>query len=191
MAEHAEGSEIRLVAIIGSLRAESFNRLVFDAAVELADPSVALVEVSLRDVPLYNGDVEAAGDPPAVVDLKAAVSAADGLVIFTPEYNRSIPAVTKNAVDWLSSSSRGTNLLSEAVVGIVAATPGRHDADGVRGHLSASVGSNTRSLYEPTLGLASISRRITDGRLTDQEARDKLGRWLAGFAAYAEQERTT
>ena len=164
-----------LVAIVGSLRGESSNRAVFETARELAPPLATIREVSLRDVPMYDGDVEAAGDPPAVVELRAAVDGADGLLIFTPEYNRSVPAVTKNAVDWLSRHP-GDSALSRAKVGIVAATPGRHPAAGVRDHLATSVAANTTGLYEQSLGIGSVTRVLDGGRIADDDRSRLYGR---------------
>lgn len=177
---------VSLAGIVGSLRRGSFNHAVYDAAVDLVGDGVELTEVPLRPVPFYDGDLEAEGDPPAVTALKRSVDAADGLIVFSPEYNRSIPAVTKNAIDWLSRR-RGESALSRAAVGIVAATPGRHQAAGVRDHLSQSIGANTPHLYRPTLGIGSIETKLTDSRLTDEEARAALARWLEGFVAFVEQ----
>jgi chromate reductase len=113
-----------IAAVIGSLRARSFSRSVFGAAGELVPDGTVLVEASITDLPLFNQDVEAAGDPAAVTGLKDAVASADAVILFTPEYNRSIPAVTKNAVDWLSRPPR-TGPIVDTPVGIVAASPGR------------------------------------------------------------------
>ena len=178
---------VQICALVGSLRADSTNRLVCKAAAALMPEGSTLIEHSLRDVPLYDGDVEAAGMPDSVVALREAVDAADGLVIFTPEYNRSIPAVTKNAVDWLSRMP-GDSPLSRAAVGVVAATPGRHDAGGVRGHLSASVGANTERLYATTLGIASIGHRTENGEISDDELVAELREWLAGFVTHVRSD---
>ena len=177
---------IKLVAIVGSLRADSAHRALLRAAQTLLPDGVELAEVPLRDVPFFNQDVEADGDPDAVAVLKAAVAAADGLVIFTPEYNRSIPAVTKNAVDWLSRVP-GESVLGSAKVGIVAASPGPHEVTGVRGHLSDSVGAVTDGLFEDSLGIASVYGKIADGVLTDTDARAALRAWLAAFVTHIEK----
>ncbi|MDH3680993.1 MAG: NAD(P)H-dependent oxidoreductase [Acidimicrobiia bacterium] len=179
---------IRLVALIGSLRAASVTRVVFDAAVELLPAGVELGEHALGDLPLYNGDVEAAGDPVAVVALKAAVEESDGLILFTPEYNRSIPAVTKNAIDWLSRVP-GDSPLSRTVTGVVAATPGRHEVQGVRRHLADSLSGISGHFFDTTLGIGSLNRRSTDGHLTDSEARALLEGWLSDFASYVDRHR--
>lgn len=175
---------LRLVAIVGSLRKASFNRAVFDAAAALLPPRVTLTEVSLAEVPLYDGDLETQGAPAAVAGLKEAVAAADGLLVLTPEYNHSVPAVTKNAIDWLSRPFRKGPLVGKPV-GIVAASPGPRDAPGVRDHLSVAVRMNTEHLFDPTLGFSRITEALKDGVLTDPEARDRLAAWLRDFAAYA------
>ena len=177
---------LSLVAIVGSLRQQSFNRAVFRAAVELGSGELALTiaELDLREVPLYNGDVEAAGDPPAVTALKEGVTASDGLIIFTPEYNLSVPAVTKNAIDWLSRMP-GESALTTATVGVVAGTVGNHEAAGVQSHLSHTLNRIAGHFHPETIGLGSLRHGVTDGDLTDPEARARLATWLEGFRTHA------
>jgi NAD(P)H-dependent FMN reductase len=95
---------VRILALVGSLRAGSHNRQLAEAAVKLA-PEGAEVELfdGLGDVPFYNEDVDVEGSvPEAAARLRAAAQAADGFLFFAPEYNGTIPAVLKNAIDWLS-----------------------------------------------------------------------------------------
>lgn len=169
-----------LVAIVGSLRAGSLSRIVFNAASELVRPEATLTEVDVRKLPFYDGDVEAEGDPSTVSALKQSVIEADGLIIFTPEYNLSVPALTKNAIDWLSRVP-GESALTNASVGIIAATPGRHDAAGVRRHLSDSLSRIAGHFFPTTLGISGVTRKTTDGRLSDPETLDALADWLAAF----------
>jgi chromate reductase, NAD(P)H dehydrogenase (quinone) len=95
-----------ILGLSGSLRRASFNSMLLDAAAQLA-PAGTTVEIgSIRGIPLYDGDVEATeGFPTAVQELKKKVTATDGLLIVTPEYNNSMPGVLKNAIDWLSRPS--------------------------------------------------------------------------------------
>ena len=88
-------------------------------------------ELPIDAVPMYNGDLEDAGDPDSVADLKAAVAAADGMVIFTPEYNISVPAVVKNVIDWISRPY-GSGAVRSVTIGVVAASPGGRGGVGVR-----------------------------------------------------------
>ena len=92
-----------LIGFSGSLRRGSFNSALLRAAAAMVPTGSQLDIASIADFPLYNGDDEAASGVPAqVARLKDAIAAADGLLIATPEYNNSIPGVTKNAIDWLS-----------------------------------------------------------------------------------------
>jgi len=96
---------MNVFAFAGALRTDSLNRKLLALAVAAAERSGLTVEVGdLRafDLPLYDGDVEAAGIPAGVQALAAKVAAADGLLIASPEYNFSVPGVLKNAIDWLS-----------------------------------------------------------------------------------------
>lgn len=87
-----------IAVIVGSLRKESFNQQLADAIVKLAPPEFSFSQVQIRDLPLYNQDDDEHPHE-TVVRLKNAIRAADGLLIVTPEYNRSIPGVLKNAID--------------------------------------------------------------------------------------------
>ena len=99
-----------VAVIVGSLRRDSFNRMLADAIVKLAPADFSFKQLSIGDLPLYNQDEDAA--PAASVQrLKAEIGAAQGLLFVTPEYNRSIPGVLKNAIDhasrpWPISMSR-------------------------------------------------------------------------------------
>ncbi|WP_046733544.1 NADPH-dependent FMN reductase [Streptomyces humi] len=95
---------VRILALVGSLRAGSHNRQLAEAAVKLA-PEGAEVEVfeGLADIPFYNEDIDVEGSVPApAAKLREAAQAADAFLLFSPEYNGTIPAVLKNAIDWLS-----------------------------------------------------------------------------------------
>ncbi|MFB6777430.1 NADPH-dependent FMN reductase [Streptomyces sp. NPDC056352] len=95
---------VRILALVGSLRAGSHNRQLAEAAVKLA-PQGAEVELfeGLADIPFYNEDIDIEGSVPATAaKLRAAAQNADAFLLFSPEYNGTIPAVLKNAIDWLS-----------------------------------------------------------------------------------------
>src|SRR5688572_1784334 len=94
---------IRVVGISGSLRRGSYNAAVLRAAATMMPAESELRIESIAAIPLYDGDEEAAhGVPDTVSRLKDAIAAADALLLITPEYNNSVPGVTKNAIDWLS-----------------------------------------------------------------------------------------
>src|SRR5947207_14536285 len=115
---------VRVCGIAGSLRKASYNRALLRAAVELAPEAVQITVFDrLRDVPLYDADVEAEGDPEPVVALKTAIRQADALLIATPEYNYGVPGVLKNAVDW-ASRPPGSSVLEGKPAALMGATPG-------------------------------------------------------------------
>jgi chromate reductase len=100
---------IRILGIAGSLRGASFNRALLRSAVELAPPGVEITTFdALGALPFYDGDVEAAGEPAAVHALRAAIEAADAVLLVTPEYNDGTSAVLKNAIDWASRPPQRT-----------------------------------------------------------------------------------
>lgn len=90
-----------IAVIVGSLRRDSFNRKLADAMVKLAPAEFSFAQVNIGDLPLYNQDTDGA-PPPSVIRLKAEIAAAKGLLFVTPEYNRSLPGVLKNAIDHAS-----------------------------------------------------------------------------------------
>ena len=109
MAQNLENSAIKVLALVGSLRAASINRQIAQLAAEVAPEGVTVTLFDgLGDLPFYNEEIdnatnEAVEHAPAPVEaLRAAAADADAVLVVTPEYNGSIPAVVKNAVDWLS-----------------------------------------------------------------------------------------
>lgn len=123
-------SRPRLLAFAGSLRKNSYNRHLASAAAEMARAAGAeVVEVDLRDypLPLFDEDVEAAGLPDTLADLKRLFAGADGLLIASPEYNGSVTAVLKNTIDWLSRPDKETGLgglFRDKRVALFATSPG-------------------------------------------------------------------
>lgn len=93
---------MRIAGICGSLRAASYNRALLRAAIDLAPEGVTIEPAEIRDVPPYDGDVEARGVPDVVGRLRERLAAADAVLFVSPEYNFSIPGVLKNAIDWVS-----------------------------------------------------------------------------------------
>jgi chromate reductase len=115
---------MKVLGIAGSLREGSYNRSLLRATREFLPEDVELVEFDIGSLPFYDGDVEAAGDPEPVVELKDAIREADALLIATPEYNRGVPGVLKNAVDWASRPPLGSPLAGKPVA-LMGASTGR------------------------------------------------------------------
>jgi chromate reductase len=114
--------EVNVAVVVGSNRQESINRKLARALVMLADGKLALGVVQIDDLPIYNQDLES--PLPASVDrLKTAIESADALLLVTPEHNRSIPAVLKNAIDW-GTRPYGRNSWAGKPAAIIGASPG-------------------------------------------------------------------
>jgi NAD(P)H-dependent FMN reductase len=179
----------RIVGISGSLRTGSYNAALLRAAVALA-PQGTRVEIgSIRDIPLYHGDVEAQdGVPDAVRELKDRIAGADGLILVTPEYNNSIPGVFKNAIDWLTRPPRDIpRVFGDRPVALMGATPGRG------GTLLAQAAwlpvlrtLGTRPWFGQRLVVSGASQVFDDaGEIVDEHVREQLRRFMTGFGEFA------
>jgi chromate reductase len=174
---------VRIVALVGSLRRGSFNRSLLRAAQEAAPDGVDIEAFSLADVPFYDGDLEAEGDPAPVRALKASIAEADAILLVTPEYNKGLPAVTKNAIDWASRPPFDSLLAGKPVM-LMGATTGR---SGTKYALQRAADSLTYAQavpFEERYGLPRAGDRFDDdGRLTDPDTRAELRRLLGAFAS--------
>lgn len=114
-------SHLTIASFAGSLRKESISRRLLRASMHLTSSNMSIMELDIAEIPMFNADLEIDGPPKVVSDLKKSVSASDGLLIVTPEYNHGIPAVTKNVIDWLSRKNDNIgNVLSNLPVDIIA-----------------------------------------------------------------------
>jgi chromate reductase len=115
-------SQYKIAVIVGSLRRDSFNRKLADALAKLAPAEFSFHRVEIGDLPLYNQDDDGA-QAPSVKRLKSEIAAADGLLFVTPEYNRSIPGVLKNAIDH-GSRPYGQSVWAGKPSGVIGASVG-------------------------------------------------------------------
>jgi len=180
------GGYVELVAIVGSLRRASVNAAAARAAAGVATAArVTIHDVS--DLPFYDGDTEAAGLPEPVERLNRVVAEAEGLLLFTPEYNSSLPAVTKNVIDWLS---RPPKVWEGLPVGLVAVTPGARAGLGVREHFTAMLDRRPMRVFD-TLGIGSYGDKLdADGELTDPETLLELAHYVDRFARFCREDAT-
>ena len=172
-----------VVGFAGSLRRGSYNRALLRAATELAPPALHIVIHELDGIPLYNGDIEATGAPPSVVQLRDAIRQADGLLIATPEYNHGVPGVLKNAIDWLSRPP-SDSALNGKVAALMGASPGMTGTARGQSQLrQAFVFTNTYALLQPEVLVGRAHEKFdADGRLVHQATRDFLATFLQRFA---------
>ncbi len=177
-----------IVGIAGSLREGSFNRALLRAAAEVAPSSLLIEQASIRDVPLYDGDLEASsGIPEPVRALKDRIAGSAGLLLVTPEYNNSIPGVLKNTIDWLSRPSSDIGrVFGDRPVAIMGASPGRYGTVMAQAAwLPVLRTLGTRPFFGPRMQVGGASLVFdASGRLTDDDVRKRLTEFMASFSEF-------
>ena len=181
---------LRLLGVAGSLRKASLNRALLRAIAEVL-PDTATLDLfeGLGALPTFDPDV--AGEPEPVVRWKAALAAADGVVIATPEYNYSIPGVLKNAIDW-ASRPPPTSPLRNKPMGIVSAATGISGGMRAQYHLrQILVFTNSPAMLQPEVIIPRAHERFdADGRLVDVSTRELLSKFGAGLVDWVGRFRT-
>ena len=174
-------ADLRVLGISGSLRKGSYNTAALRTCAELLPAGMTMTYARIDDIPLFNQDVFDAGMPEPVKRFRAEVAAADGLLIASPEYNFSVTAPLKNAIDW---GSRAPNqVFQDKPVAIFSATTG--PVGGVRNQydlrrILTQLWGHVLPRPEVFIGNAQ-SKFDAQGRLTDETTRKFLADLLAGF----------
>lgn len=174
-----------VAVLVGSLRKESLSRKAARTLARMAAPSLKLEIVEIGELPLYNEDLE--GDVPAPwAAFRARIRAADALLFVTPEYNRSVPGLLKNAVD-VGSRPWGQSVWTGKPAGVVSVSPGPYGAFGANHHIRQSfVFLDVPAMLQPEAYIANAGTLFdVDGKLMDERARqvfesylDAFGRWI-------------
>ena len=173
---------LRVLGISGSLRRGSFNTALLRAAQELAPFGTDLRIFDLAEVPLYNGDVEAEGDPDPVTALKTAIREADALLFATPEYNRGPSGVLKNAIDWASRDRMPGSLAGKPVTMIGAGgMAGTARAQEQLLPILSEAGALVMVDPGVQVSLFPEQKFDADGRLVDEATRGLLRAHLRAF----------
>ena len=179
-------ADLKLLGLSGSLRAESFNTKLLHEAIRLFGPA----EVTLANLrlPLYDGDLEEAeGIPDAVMTLHHQMEAADAIIIATPEYNKNLPGVLKNALDWVSRAKPMP--MGGTPLAILSAAAGREG--GTRSQFSLRhclVPFRPHILQGPEVAVAAPSKEFdTNGRLTSERYEKSLLGLMEALRAAAER----
>jgi len=165
---------MNIVAISGSLRKDSFNTALLHAFQESTPADMKIEIVSIAELPMYSGDIEAPY-PAAAQTLRNAIEKADGLIIATPEYNRSMSGALKNAIDWLTRPS-GTNSFSRKPVLVAGVSNGKRGAVVAQSQLRQVLTHlNANVIGQPELNLGPASEIFgVDGSMTDAPTRESL-----------------
>jgi chromate reductase len=156
-----------VLAISGSLRKNSTNTFALKALQKMAPTDIVIEIANISDVPMYNGDLHELGEPHAVTDLKLKIRQADAIIIATPEYNFSVPAVLKNVLDWMSRPPEPP--FNEKPVAILGVSPGPVGTARAQYHLrQVLVFMNTFTLNKPEVFINHSAQKFNStGELTD------------------------
>ena len=175
-----------IAVLVGSLRKESFNRKMATALIGIAPPSLALEIVEIRNLPLYNQDDDA-NPAAASAAFKARIQQADAALFVTPEYNRSVPGVLKNAID-IASRPYGKSAWNGKPAAVISVSPGAIGAFGANHHLRQSlVFLNMPALQQPEAYIGGAAGLFDEqGKLINDSTRDFLKKFLDAFAAWIE-----
>jgi chromate reductase len=175
---------MKILGLSGSLRAASHNSLLLREAAELLGPDDEFVLFDgLRQVPPYDEDDDVDPAPAAVATLRAAIAAADGVIIATPEYNSSIPGALKNALDW-ASRPIATNVVRNKPVAVVGSSTGMFGAVWAQAELRKVLSAMGSRVVDVELVVGHAPAKFdTDLRLVDDTVRDGLQRALDALRA--------
>lgn len=184
-------SKISVLSFTGSLRVGSYNEALLRVAAETAPSELAVTIYDLANVPLYNADVEAAGAPSSVAHFKAAIDAADALLIATPEYNHGVPGILKNALDWASRPA-GRSPLWQKPVGIIGASRGQTGTARAQSQLRQTFEfTNCFCMSQPELLVSRAHEKFDAvGRITDRALEKRMEEFLNALADWVRQFQT-
>ena len=178
-----------VAVLVGSLRRESLNRKMAKALIELAPSSLKLEIVEIGALPHYNQDDDEAGKvPQSWSDFRSRIKGCDAVIFVTPEYNRSVPGVLKNAID-VGSRPYGQSAWAGKPAAVVSVSPGAIGGFGANHHLRQSlVFLDMPALQQPEMYIGGASQLFdASGKLTNDSTRALLRKLLDTFAAWIEK----
>ena len=176
--------KIKILAFAGSLRKESYNKALIETAKELAPDNVEIEIFDLAKIPLFNQDLEQ-NMPEPVKEFKRKIKEADAILIATPEYNRSVPGVLKNAIDWASRPS-GDNSFEDKPVAVFGATGGSVvGTSAAQLHLHQIFAFlNMHPVERPALYISNANEKIKNGRVIDEQTRKLIKELLEALVQW-------
>jgi chromate reductase, NAD(P)H dehydrogenase (quinone) len=172
--------------LVGSLRRESFNRKVAQALMRLAPASLKLSIIEIGQLAFFNEDDEAS-PPTAWTEFRQRIKSTDAVLFVTPEYNRSVPAVLKNAVD-VGSRPPGHSVWSGKPCAVISVSPGAIGGFGANNHLRQSLATlNMPTMPAPEMYIGRVTSLIDAEGEFDAKTREHLQKFTTAFAAWIEK----
>jgi len=175
----------KIAVLVGSLRKESFNRKIANAIEEIAGDRLAFDYVPIDEVGHYNQDLDTDTPPEAWAALRSRIKGADAVLFVTPEYNRSLPGVLKNAID-IASRPYGKSAFAGKPAAVVSASPGAIGGFGANHHLRQVLHFlDMPALQQPEMYLGGVGDWFDDaGKIVKQDKRDYLAGFVDSFTAW-------
>lgn len=176
----------KIAVFVGSLRKESYNLKTAKALIALAPETLSLEIINIRELSMFNEDLEAI-PPNEWIALREQIKAADGLLFLTPEYNRSVPGVLKNAID-VGSRPYGQNSWDGKPAAIVSVSIGNISGFGANHHLRQSlVFVNVPTMAQPEAYIGDASNLFNpEGNLTNESTKEFLRSFMFAFEKWVE-----
>jgi chromate reductase len=185
----ASGRNIRVLGLSGSMRQNSYNTALLRAAQELSPRNMTVELYDLSAIPMYNEDLRVSGYPPIVSQLREDIRTADAILIASPEYNRSVPALLKNAIDW--ASRRPDQPFKHKPIAIMGVSNGALGAAFANYHLrQIFVYLDAQLINGPEVMIGNANQKFDEtGRLVDESTRAFVASHLEKLAALAASTR--
>jgi len=177
---------MKVAVLVGSLRRESFSRKTAKALMALAPEALKLEIIEIGDLPIYNQDGDDDGKPPiAWTTFRKRIKEYDGVLFVTPEYNRSVPAVLKNAID-VGSRPYGQSVWGGKPGAIVSVSPGSIGGFGANHHLRQSlVFEDVPAMQQPEAYIGGAANLFdAEGKISNESTREFLGKFMESFAVW-------
>lgn len=161
---------VRLIGLSGSLRQGSYSTTILETLKDHLPEGASLDLFRLGELPLYNQDDDTSEPPSAVAALRAAIAAADGLLIATPEYNYGVPGVLKNALDWASRPYGSSALFGKPVVTMSSSMAFTGGVRALAQLHETLLGTQSRLVVRSQVVIGEVHTKVAEGRLTDSPA---------------------
>jgi chromate reductase len=182
-------SQRDIAMLVGSLRKESFTRKTANALIAVAPQTLKPAIVEIVQLPLYNPDLETAAPPREWIAFRDRLRPVQGVIFVTPEYNRSVPGLLKNAID-VGSRPYGKSVWDKKPAGIVSVSPGVIGAFGANHHLRQSLVFLNMPAMQMTEAYIGGADKLFDagGSLTNDSTREFLTKFMQAYAAWVEKQ---
>ncbi|MFK4825370.1 NADPH-dependent FMN reductase [Paenochrobactrum sp. BZR 588] len=178
-------SKLNVAVLVGSLRKESFSRRVANGLKLVAPDDMALTIVEIGDLPFYNPDLETDTPPATWTRFRSEIAKADAVILVTPEYNRSVPAALKNALD-VGSRPYGKSVWGGKPAAVVSSSPGNISGFGANHHLRQSlVFLDMPTLQQPEAYLAQVDKLLDEKTGFVEDTAKFMGIFMAKFDQFA------